>query len=46
MGGDTIFVEVSAKKGVNIDYLLEMILWLRICWSLRQIRTNRQKVRY
>jgi len=25
-GGDTIFVEVSAKQGVNLDSLLEMIL--------------------
>ena len=25
-GGDTIFVEISAKKNMNIDQLLEMVL--------------------
>ena len=25
-GGDTIYVEISAKKGINIDQLLEMVL--------------------
>ena len=25
-GGDTIFVEISAKKNLNIDQLLEMVL--------------------
>ena len=27
-GGDTIFVDVSAKRGTNLDHLLEMILLL------------------
>ncbi len=27
-GGDTIFVDISAKEGTNIDHLLEMILLL------------------
>lgn len=25
LGGDTIFVEISAKKGINVDALLEMV---------------------
>lgn len=25
-GGDTIYVEISAKKNLNIDQLLEMVL--------------------
>lgn len=25
LGGDTIFVEISAKKGINVDNLLEMV---------------------
>lgn len=39
-GGDTIFVEVSAKKGVNIDYLLEMIL---LAADMLELKANPNK---
>lgn len=36
-GGDTICVEVSAKKGINIDKLLEMILLVA---EMRELKAN------
>jgi translation initiation factor IF-2 len=42
-GGDTIMVEVSAKKNINIDQLLEMILLRAEIMELRPIRTVRQR---
>ncbi len=32
-GGDTVMVEVSAKKQQNLDSLLEMITLTRTCWN-------------
>ena len=49
-GGDTIFVPISAKKKINIDNLLEMVLLvadmkeLKANKSLKQILINKQKV--
>lgn len=34
-GGDTVFVEVSAKQGTNLDHLLEMILLVAEIQDLR-----------
>lgn len=34
-GGDTVFVDVSAKEGTNLDHLLEMILLLGEIHDLR-----------
>jgi len=39
-GGDTIFVEVLQKKGVNIDYLLEMIL---LAADMLELKANPNK---
>lgn len=36
-GGDTICVEVSAKKGINIDKLLEMVLLVA---EMRELKAN------
>lgn len=36
-GGDTIFVDVSAKDGTNLDHLLEMILLLA---EINELRAN------
>ncbi len=36
-GGDTVFVDVSAKEGTNLDHLLEMILLLA---EMNDLRAN------
>ena len=36
-GGDTVFVDVSAKEGTNLDHLLEMILLLA---EMNELRAN------
>jgi translation initiation factor IF-2 len=38
-GGDTVFVEVSAKKKINIDELLEMILLVS---EIQELKANRK----
>ncbi len=42
-GGDTIFVDVSAKTGQNVDQLLEMILLLADILELKADPTKRAK---
>lgn len=42
-GGDTIFVDVSAKNGTNIDQLLEMILLQAEVLDLKAIADKRAK---
>ena len=39
-GGDTIFVEISAKKHINIDQLLEMVLLVS---DVRDLKVNPKK---
>ena len=39
-GGDTIFVPISAKKGINIDNLLEMVLLVA---DMQNLRANPNK---
>jgi translation initiation factor IF-2 len=39
-GGDTIFVEVSAKENINVDQLLEMIL---LQAEVQELKANPQK---
>ena len=39
-GGDTIFVEISAKKKINIDGLLEMVLLVA---DMRELKANPHK---
>ncbi len=39
-GGDTIFVPISAKKGTNIDSLLEMVLLVA---DMKQLKANPKK---
>jgi translation initiation factor IF-2 len=36
-GGDTVFVEVSAKEGTNLDHLLEMIL---LVVEIQELKAN------
>ena len=39
-GGDTVFVEISAKKNINIDQLLEMVLLVS---DMRDLKVNPHK---
>ena len=39
-GGDTIFVEISAKKRINIDNLLEMVLLVA---DMKELKANPKK---
>ena len=39
-GGDTIFVEISAKKNINIDQLLEMVL---LVTDVKDLKVNPKK---
>ena len=39
-GGDTIFVPISAKKGINIDNLLEMVLLVA---DMKELKANPNK---
>ena len=39
-GGDTIFVEISAKKNINIDQLLEMVL---LVTDVKDLKVNPNK---
>ncbi len=39
-GGDTIFVEISAKKNINIDSLLEMVLLVA---DMKELKANPNK---
>ena len=39
-GGDTVFVEISAKKRINIDNLLEMVLLVA---DMKELKTNPNK---
>ena len=39
-GGDTIFVPISAKKKINIDYLLEMVLLVA---DMKELKANPNK---
>ena len=39
-GGDTVFVEISAKKHINIDQLLEMVLLVS---DMRDLKVNPHK---
>ena len=39
-GGDTIFVEISAKKKINIDTLLEMVLLVA---DMKELKANPTK---
>ena len=39
-GGDTVFVEISAKKHINIDQLLEMVLLVS---DMRDLKVNPNK---
>ena len=39
-GGDTIFVPISAKKGLNINNLLEMVLLVA---DMKELKANPNK---